>query len=297
MRLACALVAVVTTAALGCETKKHEPPPSAAPPSPPPPKTPSNPPPFPGAPAWATGWNAKWADTLADAYDKNPVKADRDYKGKTVEVFGIIDRIEREGDGAAVYLRAAVKDDARSTSRLMRQLDKDGVRAVACHFGAADSAKIADVSPEQLVSIRGTVKPPEGSMLVPSVVNAALSWMGDNPRSPPSAANAKHKAVIAARSAEVCFGDMMTGAYRAQPADKLSADEKSDAQAMEVMAKVAHEELAKLGVTDVACPTASLFLDLSCEEARKAALTPLGCGLPEVKAIMASMQKPSKSKK
>jgi len=58
------------------------------------------------------------------------------------------------------------------------------------------------------------------------------------------------------------------------------------------MADTAHKDLAQLGINDVPCPTASLFLDLSCEEAPKGnGVVPLGCSLPEVKAVMLAMQK------
>jgi hypothetical protein len=262
----------------------------AAPPAAPPPAS-QTPPAVPSAPSAADFARFVAATSLVDAYRKNPIAADRDYKGRVLDVLGIVASIEQEGAGGAVVRLRAGKSEQRralgSAGRHTRMLaemadglngygkqadtlramsrelqargDDDDDRLIPCSFPAATVAAVADVEPGQLVDVRGTVLGLVGAMEVPSVGAASITWAGDKPSAPPLAdAEAQRRALVAARSAEACLGRALAAEMKPGEA---SADD------MKAMVDVAEAELQRLGER-LPCPHPLEILTLWCGHAK-----------------------------
>jgi hypothetical protein len=118
----------------------------ANPPSPP--ATPSPPPPE--SVANSTPTDTLSADDLYSQYNANEVAADAKYKGKVVDVYGVIRDIGKDILGSPYVV-------------LGGQGFLDGVQ---CTFPRADDSPVAHVTKGQFVSIRGRVSGKMGNVLV-----------------------------------------------------------------------------------------------------------------------------------
>ncbi len=83
------------------------------------------------------------ATELWDAYDTNSVNADRDYKGKVLEVTGKVVRVTNRGFGVTVELEADENN---------REV------AIDCEFSNDAKASLGGIKPKQTVTIRGRCK-------------------------------------------------------------------------------------------------------------------------------------------
>ncbi|MGZ3442604.1 MAG: hypothetical protein ACXVDD_23950, partial [Polyangia bacterium] len=125
----------------------------------------------------------------------------------------------------------------------------------------------------------GTVTGLQGGMVVPSIGSASIEW------APPAAGDQKKNALIAARSVEACFADLITLAETAGELTPAQTPSKADRRLLEA----AHDELHRLCSTPIQCPTPLMPLLMACDSSDKHESAHPECANSYVKMMVAGL--------
>lgn len=208
------------------------------------------------------------ASELASEYEANEIAAERKYKGKPIELFGIVQTVRRSALGSPV---------------VNFNIDHP-LHYVRCDFDEGEATELADLEPDQLVAVHGT-----GGTLVmgsPHLESCELVWTGFKPSAKASNDDRSRWALIAARSAELCLPQVFDLVGQR---DKLVGKEKARVEGMmKKLVATARADIEKLNATPLPCPHPLMAREMLCEETRDKISE---CRVAEIREMIRQMQK------
>ncbi|RKH48390.1 OB-fold protein [Corallococcus sicarius] len=215
---------------------------------------------------------------LWDAYTDNEVAADMKYRGKEVEVAGLIQDIAKD-----------------ATDSIVISLDVgEMMSSVMCLVPDEQMQAVAELSKGQLVAFHGKVR---GLFLKrPVVQDCRVAWAGPKAKEKID----KQGARLFARAAETCAfqimrrlrGPSMKRADGGVVTDEelRAISEAPDSPVGKMIAR-ARADLADAGITSVSCDQPALPLPLRCDEGGSQSKHPAPeCRTPFVDAVISEMQ-------
>jgi hypothetical protein len=222
-------------------------------------------PPAPTRPAFLSIQRAS-AKGLFDAYAKNEIAADLEYKDTFVEIAGLISEIRRDTFGHPVVNLQA--------GRLMQH--------VRCQFDEEQVSSVVKLEVGQLVALRCTVR---GKALGPTADGCTVAWAG--PKEKELAVEPdRQAAIIVARSAEKCLGEYTLSRLQ----DGKFEGKAMDAETLEKFTRMvdnARRDLGKPGMEPLPCDDARLWLTVRCDAQPKLP----ECESAQVQGWVAAMQR------